>query len=190
MDEESYIKEILRDIKFIKDLPYGKLPNKLILKLIELSQLIIEPFTTYFLGYNYYSIHLKGKFMKIKDSIKQVNRKTMNSITESLQDSQELISYILNPGDKIITQTFEFMGISELLLLELEKGFQLENLLLNHATKDLIHTGYGLEKPFRLIIELTNLRENPMELIPARVINGELFGPEAFKMKIKRTILE
>ncbi len=182
---ESYTDEIISGIKSIDEIPQGELPDCFFLKLMDLEHLIIKPFIKESLKRNCYSLHLNDKFLKeiIK---KPVNMALIKLIQDSLKECEELNYYLLKPGESVIIQTYEFVGVAQALTARFERKELLRGLIIKHLTHHYLHHGLGIKNPLQLIIELTNPGPTPFEVIPMRMIMGELLGPEVINMHIKR----
>lgn len=72
------------------------------------------------------------------------------------------------------------------MLCNLENTSALGRVLLNHASHGFIHPGHGINEPFRLMIELTNLGERTVELVPAYIENEKVIGPDAFRLYVEK----
>ncbi len=171
------IEALLNDIQSFEDLKSGQLPGYFFPKLIELGALIIEPFDPDSLGNICYYLHIDRRFRKPRKGKKLIDPLSKESIEEAFGPYKELDFYILKPGESIIAQTKEQLGISSGLLAKIENTTELGRVLLNHASHGFIHPGHGIRKPFQLMIELTNLGARPVKLTP---------GLQVFRMYIEK----
>lgn len=171
------IKDLLKDIKSLEDIKAGRLPGYFFSKLIELGALIIDPFDLNSLGNISYYLHLGQRFRKPKNGKILINPLSKESIEKAFEPYQEFDSYVLKPGQSVIAQTSERLGVSDELLAKIENTTQLGRLFLNHASHGFIHPGHGIKKPFQLMIELTNLGARPVKLVP---------GLQVFRMYLEK----
>lgn len=171
------VKDLIKDIKSFDDIKPGRLPGYFFPKLIELGVLIIDPFDPDSLGNICYYLHLGQRFRKPKDGKILIDPLSKESIEKAFEPYQEFDSYILKPGQSVIAQTSERLGISEELLAKIENTTQLGRIFLNHASHGFIHPDHGIKKPFQLMIELTNLGARPVELVP---------GLQVFRMYLEK----
>lgn len=148
------------------DIKPGRLPGYFFPKLIELGVLVIEPFEPDSLSNICYYLHLGQRFRKPKNGKTLINPLSKESIEEAFEPYQEFDSYILKPGQSVIAQTLERLGISRELLAKIENTTELGRIFLNHASHGFIHPGHGITNPFQLMIELTNLGARPVKLVP------------------------
>ncbi|MBN2052495.1 hypothetical protein JW756_03250 [Candidatus Woesearchaeota archaeon] len=180
------LEEILGKIHSIDDILPGSLPGYLFPKLIVLNHLIIEPYSDASVGNICYYLHFNNKFRLPKRSDKSINLLSKESIEAAFEPYKEMDEFFLEPGKSVIAQSYEKVGVSEWLLCKLENTSALGRVLINHASHGFIHPGHGINKPFQVMMELTNLGEKPVEILPARQENGVVKGPEAFRLYVEK----
>lgn len=176
----------MNNIKSIDDIAPGHLPGFFFPKLIELGHLIIEPFSDKSLANICYYLHFNNKFRKPKRGSEQIDLLSKESIEDAFEPYVELERYLLEPGQSVIGQTYEKVGISEWLLCKLENPSPLGRVFLNHASHGFLHPGHGIKEPFHLMVELTNLGQRPVEIVPAHLEEGVVKGPEVLRMYVEK----
>lgn len=180
------LSEILNQIKSIDDILPGHLPGYFFPKLMELGHLRIEPFSPASLGNICYYLHFNNKFRKPIKNNEQINLLSKDSIESAFEPYKEMESYALEPGKSVIAQSYEKIGISEMLFCKLENSSALGRVFLNHASHGFIHPGHGINEPINIMIELTNLGEKPVNIMPAYQEDEIIKGPEAFRLYIEK----
>jgi deoxycytidine triphosphate deaminase len=115
-----------------------------------------------------------------------INPLSKESIDDAFSPYREMDEYILPPGESVIAQTFEKVGLSAWFLAKLENTSELGRILLNHASHGFLHPGHGIKEPFRLMLELTNLGKRSVRIQPAQEIDGKVIGPEAMRLFIEK----
>lgn len=173
-------------IKSIDDIQPGKLPGYMFPKLIELGELRIEPFSPNCLANICYYLHFNNKFRKPKFSRTPIDLSSKDSIEAAFDPYVEMEHYVLEPGQSVIAQTFEKLGISKWLLCKMENPSALGRVFLNHASHGYMHPGHGIDKPIQLMIELTNLGVKSVDIVPARIVDGKVIGPDAFRFYVEK----
>ena len=176
----------LENINSIEEIKSGKIPGYFFPKLIELGELIISPFSENSLGNICYYLHFNNKFRKPIKGTDSINLSSKDSIESSFTPYEEMEKYILEPGRSVIAQTYEKVGVSKWLLCKMENTSQLGRVFLNHASHGYLHPGHGIEKSFHLMIELTNLGEKSIEIIPAYQNEEKIIGPESFRFYVEK----
>lgn len=176
----------LDDIKSIDDIQAGHLPGYFFPKLIELGHLAIEPFSEDSLGNICYYLHFNNKFRKPRNNGDPVNLLSKESIEDAFEPYREMNSYLLEPGKSVITQTYERVGASDELLCKMENTSALARVLLNHTSHGFLHPSHGIDNPFHLMIEITNLGEKHVEITPAKNEAGRIVGPDAFRFYVEK----
>lgn len=171
------VEDLLKGIRSFEDIKPGQLPGYFFPKLIELGVLIIKPFDPDSLANICYYLHLGERLRKPRAGQVLINPLSKESIEEAFEPYQEFDSYILKPGQSVIAQSSEQLGISDGLLAKIENTTQLGRIFLNHASHGFIHPGHGITKPFQLMIELTNLGARPVKLVP---------GLQVFRMYLEK----
>ncbi|NCN86493.1 hypothetical protein GW932_01560 [archaeon] len=175
----------LDDIK-LTQIKSGRLPGYFFPKLIELGHLKIEPFNENSLGNISYYLHFNNKFREPIVGNEPINLLDKNSIDSAFHPYKEMESYILHPGKSVIAQTYEKVGCSEWFLCKLENTSALGRVLLNHASHGFLHPGHGINEPFNMMIELTNLGEKPVIIQSAKMENGKIIGPDSFRFYVEK----
>lgn len=175
------IKEILEGIHSVNDIKTGRLPGYFFEKLIEIGQLIINPFDDKAVGNVCYYLHLGTCFRVQRAGGAIIDPFSKESIEAAFEPYVELRSFVLEPGKSVIAQSQELLGVSTWFELKLENTTELGRIFLNHASHGFIHPGHGIEDPFQLMVELTNLGNIPVQLTP---------GLPIFRMYIEKLAYE
>ena len=184
---EEYKRNVLSHINSIRDIRTGKIPGWIFPKLMELYMLKIEPFDEDCLGNICYYLHFNNLFRTPKKDLKNpVNLLDEESINSAFEEYKEFDKYRLNPGESVIAQTYEKIGISPWFLSKLENATELGRCLINHASHGYLHPGHGIQDPFHLMLELTNLSKNPIIITPAQKVRNKVVGPEAMRMYLEK----
>lgn len=152
----------------INQVKTGKLPGYLFPELIKMGELRIEPFDVNALGNISYYLHFNNKFRTPVNNDSPIDLLSKESIEAAFKPYEEMNKFVLMPKKSVIAQTYEKIGISEWLLAKLENTTELGRVFLNHASHGYIHPGHGIKEPFQLMVELTNLGEKPVEIIPLK----------------------
>jgi deoxycytidine triphosphate deaminase len=161
-------------------------PPLILPKLIELKQLIIDPFNQESLGNICYYLHFNNKFRKPKPGARPIDLLSKESIDDAFEPYEERRRYTLYPRKSVIAQSYEKLGISEWLLCKLENTSALGRVFLNQASHGFMHPGHGINKPFRIMIELTNLGEKPVDIKPAYQEGNKVIGPDSFRLYVEK----
>jgi deoxycytidine triphosphate deaminase len=180
------IQQTLDSIHTVQDILPGHLPGYMFPKLIELQHLHIEPFNPVSCTNICYLLHFNNRFMTPKPGREIINPLRKESINDAFFPYEERDVYILPPGESVIAQTYEKVGLSSWFLAKLENTSELGRLLLNHASHGYLHPGHGISEPFQLMLELTNLGKRSVRLQPAKEIEGKIVGPEAMRLFIEK----
>jgi len=180
------MKSVLEKINSIEDIQPGHLPGYFFPKLIELGHLKIEPMSADSLGNICYYLHFNNLYRKFSNNEEPINLKNEKSIEDAFNSFEECEELILNPGESVIAQTFEKIGISNWLLAKLENTSALGRVFLNHASHGYSHPGHGLNEPVRIMLELTNLGKKKIKIQSAKVVDGKVIGTEAMRMYIEK----
>lgn len=177
---------ILEKISSIEGIQSGHLPGYFFPKLINLSQIKIEPFSENSLGNICYYLHFNNLYRKFNNSQELIDLKSENSIEDAFDLYEECDELVLNPGESVIAQTFEKIGISNWLLAKLENTSALGRVFLNHASHGYSHPGHGINEPIRIMLELTNLGKKKIKIQSAKIVDGQVVGTEAMRMYIEK----
>lgn len=175
-----------KEINSIEDIDSGQLPGFLFPKLMEINQLQITPFQEDSLGNICYYLHLNNKIRKYKSENKIIDLQDKNSIEDAFGAYEEYEEILLEPGESIIGQTFEEIGISEWLLSKLENTSSFGRVFVNHASHGFSHPGHGINAPLRIMVELTNLGKHTVKIYPAKMVDGKIVGTEVMRMYIEK----
>jgi deoxycytidine triphosphate deaminase len=178
--------KIVSKIKTIDDIKPGHLPGYFFPKLIELGHLKIEPFSQDSLGNICYYLHFNNLFRKFTNKKEIVDLANPQSIEDSYNLYKEYDEIILKPGESIIGQSYEKIGLSNWLLAKLENTSALGRVFLNHASHGFSHPNHGIDEPHRLMLELTNLSQKNIKIHTAKNINGKIVGTEAMRVYIEK----
>ncbi len=146
----------------------GQLPGYFFPKLIKMGELIINPFNKDSLGNICYYLHFNNRFRKPVKNNTPVNLLSKESINNAFEPYEEMDDYVLMPKESVIAQTHEKVGISRWFLAKLENTSSLGRVFINQASHGYLHPGHGIKEPFRLMIEITNLSEKPIRIIPEK----------------------
>jgi deoxycytidine triphosphate deaminase len=180
------IEQTLSNIHSIQDIVPGHLPGYMFPRLIELRHLRIEPFDPSSCTNICYLLHFNNRFRVPKSGREIIDLLGKESIEDAFFPYTETDAYILPPGESVIAQTYEKVGLSSWFLAKLENTSELGRTLLNHASHGYLHPDHGIDKPFQLMLELTNLGSRSVRLQPAKEIDGKIFGPEAMRLFIEK----
>lgn len=178
--------QFLDEIKSIDDVQPGHLPGYFFPKLIELGHLVIEPLSPSSLGNICYYLHFNNLFRRFNDKKEMIDLANPDSIEEAYDQYQEFDEVILKPGESVIGQTYEKIGLSNYLLAKLENTSALGRVFLNHASHGFSHPGHGISEPIRIMLELTNLGEKDVKIHTAKIVEGEVVGTEAMRIYIEK----
>lgn len=170
----------------VEDIKSGKLPGKFFPKLLEMGEVIIRPFDTDSLGNICYYLHFNNLFRRPVNDDVAINLLSKDSINSAFHPYEEMDKYVLMPGKSVICQTYEQLGLSEWFLAKLENTSSFGRVFLNQASHGYMHPGHGIKKPFRIMVELTNLGEKPIEILPAKIIDGKIVGPQCMRLYIEK----
>jgi deoxycytidine triphosphate deaminase len=170
----------------IEQIKSGRLPGYFFPKLIELGHLKIIPFNKNSLGNISYYLHFNNKFREPITGNEPIDLLDKKSIDSAFYQYKEMENYVLHPGKSVIAQTYEKVGCSEWLLCKLENTSALGRVLLNHASPGFLHPGHGIENPFNMMIELTNLGERPVIIESAKLKDGKIIGPDSFRFYVEK----
>ena len=177
---------ILEKISSIEDIKPGHLPSYFFPKLIEIGQLKIEPLSLNSLGNICYYLHFNNLYRKFSNSQELIDLRNKNSIEEAFDSYEECDELILEPGESVIAQTFEKIGISNWLLAKLENTSALGRVFLNHASHGYSHPGHGINEPIRIMLEITNLGKKKIKIHSAKIIDSQVVGTEAMRLYIEK----
>jgi len=180
------IEEILNKIKSIDDVLPGTQAGYMILRLIELGELKISPFDEGYLTNMNYKLHFNNKFRTPKEESKPIDLSSAESIEASFYPYAEKDVHILKPMESVICQSFEKVGLSTYLIARLENTTQLGRVFINHSAHGCVNAGHGVNEPFNIMVEITNLGRSPVRLEAAKLIDGKIVGPECFRMYIEK----
>lgn len=178
--------KIIDEIKSIDDVTPGHLPGYFFPKLVELGHLVIEPLSLNSLGNICYYLHFNNLFRRFNDKKEIIDLANPDSIEEAYEQYEELDEIILKPGESVIGQTYEKIGISNYLLAKLENTSSLGRVFLNHASHGFSHPGHGINEPIRIMLELSNLGEKDVKIHAAKMIDGKVVGTEAMRIYIEK----
>ena len=178
--------KIINEIKTINDIAPGHLPGYFFPKLIELGHLKIDPFSQDSLGNICYYLHFNKLFRKFTNKKETVDLANSKAIENCYALYEKYDEVILKPGESIIGQTYEKIGISNWLLAKLENTSALGRMFLNHASHGFSHPGHGINEPHRIMLEITNLGEKDVKIHTAKIVNGKVIGTEAMRMYIEK----
>ncbi len=178
--------KVLNSIKSIDDVATGHLPGYFFPKLVELGHLAIEPLSSNSLGNICYYLHFNNLFRRFNNKNEIVDLAKPDSIENSYELYEEFDEIILKPGESIIGQTFEKIGISNWLLAKLENTSALGRVFLNHASHGFSHPGHGSNEPIRIMLELTNLGKKDVKIHTAKIVDGKVIGTEAMRIYIEK----
>ena len=177
---------ILEKISSIEDIKAGHLPSYFFPKLMELDQLKIEPLSRNSLGNICYYLHFNNLYRKFNNNEEAIDLNSKNSIEDAFDSYEECDELVLNPGESVIAQTFEKIGISNWLLAKLENTSALGRVFLNHASHGYSHPGHGIDEPIRIMLELTNPGKKKINIQSAKIVDGQVIGTEAMRMYVEK----
>lgn len=178
--------KILQNIKTIEDVTPGHLPGYFFPKLVEMGHLVIDPLSSDSLGNICYYLHFNNLFRKFNSKNELIDLANAESIENSYALYEEMDEITLKPGESVIGQTYEKIGISNWLLAKLENTSALGRVFLNHASHGFSHPGHGISEPIRIMLELTNLGEKDVKIHAAKMIDGKVVGTEAMRIFIEK----
>lgn len=176
----------MEEFSSIEQISSGQIPGFLFPKLMGLEELRISPFDENSLGNICYYLHLNNKFRMFKDPAPTIDLQDKESIENAFTEYKEFEKITLKPGESIIGQTFEKIGLSEWLLGKLENTSSFGRVFINHASHGFSHPGHGMPEPVQIMLELTNLGASDVVLYPAKIINGKVTGTEVMRLYIDK----
>lgn len=156
----------------LRHIPYGDVIGARFPELMELGHLHIDPFNPESLSNICYYLHFGRLFRRPKgfhtDGTPTPNIEPGDpaSVEDAYHPAEEHDWYLLQPGESVLAQTLERVGISTRLMGGLANDSKLARLLVNHAGHDFIKPGHGHEDPFHLMLEVTNLNTRRLRIYP------------------------
>ena len=148
------------------------------------KKLMIDPYFEEFQGPNCYHCHLGTRFLipkKGKGAVDPLDSKTLKDLFKEVKTKKPII---LKPGEFILAETFEYLGVEKGLVIRLLNSSSLARLGISQAALGMINSGCGISKPIRLTLELTNNLPRPVKLVPTTVSkDGKIsWGTEVLKI--------
>lgn len=136
-------------------------------KLLNSGELKIDPFIEDFLGPNLYYCHLGNHFLRPTQG-GPVNplKQDMSGEFDKLVTEKEVV---LKPGEFILAETFERVGVSEGFLIRLFNSSSLARCGITQAALGMVNPGCGKKSPVRVTLELVNNFPRDVVLTPTRV---------------------
>lgn len=162
------------------------LPDFLIKDLVEKEEIIIDPYFSIFQGPSCYYCHLGKTFYIPKRKKSFLDPLDSSTLKELFKVVHAKDFIIMNPGDFLLAETFEFFGVSKYYAIKLLNSSSLARCGISHAALGMINPGCGFKDPIRLTLELVNNFPRPIKLTPTIVPpNGKIrWGTEVLKISI------
>ncbi len=179
------IKAIL-DISLIEDIKPGMLPGYFFPKLIKMGHLKIDPYYPDQQGNICYYLHFNNVSRRLKRRGCRIDLNSEESVEAAYKKAKTAEFLTIKPGESIIAQTYEKLGLSNWLAAKMENTTTLGRIFLNHASHGYMHPGHGYKEPAQLMIELTNLGKRTAVLQPAVEEGGQIYGSQAFRFYIEK----
>lgn len=165
------------------------LSDKAIRPLVKKRIMSIDPFFDRFLGPNLYYCHLGQNFLIPKKGNKSFNplKDDSNELFEKIHSTKPIF---LNPGEFILAETFEFLGIDSSHVIRLYNSSSLARFGIFQAALGMINPGCGSKSSVRITLELCNLFPRPIELVPTTINDdGSVnWGTEVLKIGVEKII--
>ncbi|MBI2357248.1 dCTP deaminase [Candidatus Dojkabacteria bacterium] len=139
------------------------LSDKSIKNKLKSGAITIEPFVLENLQPTSYDLHLGNEFMRFNTKKhKMIDvKKPVSDLMEKIHLDKDDDSYILQPGDFVLTHTVEYVGVDDCHVGRLEGKSSLARLgLIIHTTAGFLDPGNCL----RMTLEIVNLSPLPIKL--------------------------
>ncbi len=162
----------MKELEHVEGVRAGILNKTIVLEMIKKGHIIIDPFNEEYLKGTTYYLHLNNKFRKPIPSDEIIDLSSNESIDSAFEPYKETDEYILQPFESVIAQTYESLGFSTWFRGPLENASRLGRAFINHASHGYIEAGHGIDKPFQLMLELTNFLPRPVRLVPKESNSG------------------
>lgn len=147
-----------------------------ILSKMESNDIIIEPFSEENITPNGYDISISSeayKMVSINRPVNPMNRSTLDSFLSKVKINGELV---LKPFEPVSIPSKEKIGLSPSLMTELHGRSSLgQSGVFVHLNSGIIDSGFGYEKPQRVIFTLMSCNPNPVVIHPGQRVGQLLF---------------
>lgn len=154
-------------------------------KMIKEKQIIIDPYFEDFQGPNCYYCHLGNKYYKSKQVKNIIDIENLDDAKQYFELFENQDEIILKPGEFILTETFEYLGVDKAHIIRLYNTTTLARWGIYHAGLGFVNAGCGYKEPIKITLELINLSKNELRLkctnIKDKIID---YGTEVLKICI------
>lgn len=163
-------------------------PDDKVVALVNKGDVIIDPYFDVFQGPNCYHCHLGANFYKPAKGLGLIDPLDKPTIENSFHHIVSRYPIVMNPGDFLLAETFEFLGTSSNQVIKLLNSSSLARVGISQAALGMINAGCGFPNPVRITLELINNNCCPIVLTPTRVKkNGMIiWGTEVLKIAVEK----